>query len=319
MNVGDFKFKVTILGNEKVGKTSLIKRYVYDKFDDAYLMTLGTKTTKKTIRLRGKKGDVEVKLVIWDIMGQREFSRAFSSFFAGSKGGILVCDLTRKNTLKNIPNWVNDLTTVSGPVPLIIVGNKDDAPDKIVTEEELAAMAHKYGAKYFLASAKTGQNVEKFFYDLAKMLMEKYGKRDDLMEFGELPKKVVEQNVKRRRKKITKAEELEKKEEFEKAKEIYDELEMWDYSKKVEFLSDEEKKVDFSFDYSPDMLEDQLDKDIAAAQAKASNSAPAPEKPTRKKKGLLTNQERLQLLEDRFLLGEIDKPTYDRLRKKFES
>ena len=310
MHPKEFKFKVTILGNEKVGKTSLIKRYVYDKFDDAYLMTLGTKTTKKTVLLKGEQGDVEVKMVIWDIMGQREFSRAFSSFFSGSKGGILVADMTRKTTLKNIPNWIDDLFSITGPIPLILVANKSDLPEQAYGFEELEAIAGKYNAPFFMTSAKSGENVERFFYTLAKTLMERYGDRHDLHEFTHLPKKEIESQVKRRRRKVHKAEQLEKKEEFEKAKEIYDELEMWDYSKKVEFLTkDEEEKVEFAFDADPGGPEAGTPYKIVKGP---------PEKKTEGKAGLLSNQERLQLLEDRFLLGEIDKQTYDRLRKKYE-
>lgn len=310
MPAKEFKFKVTILGNEKVGKTSLIKRYVYDKFDDAYLMTLGTKTTKKTVLLKGDQGDVEVKMVIWDIMGQREFSRAFSSFFSGSKGGILVADMTRKNTLKNIPNWVDDLFTITGPIPLILIANKSDVSEHAFGFEELEAVANKYNASFFMTSAKSGENVERFFYTLAKTLMERFGGRNDFHEFTELPKKEIESQVKRRRRKIHKAEQLEKKEEFEKAKEIYDELEMWDYSKKVEFLTkDEEEKVEFAFDADSGNTEQVKPYKIVKGP---------PEAKKEEKVGLLSNEERLQLLEDRFLLGEIDKETYDRLRKKYE-
>jgi len=169
----EFKFKVTILGNEKVGKTSLIKRYVYDKFDDAYLMTLGTKTTKKTVNLKGVQGEVEVKMVIWDIMGQREFSRAFSSFFSGSKGGILVADMTRKSTLKNIPNWVDDLFSVTGPIPLILVANKSDIPEPAFGFEDLEAMASKYNAPFFMTSAKTGDKVEGAFEHLGGLMLKR--------------------------------------------------------------------------------------------------------------------------------------------------
>jgi len=311
----EFKFKITILGNEKVGKTSLIKRYVYDKFDDAYLMTLGTKTTKKTVILRGDLGSVEVKMVIWDIMGQREFSRAFSSFFSGSKGGILVCDMTRKNSLKGVPDWIDDLFTITGSIPLIIIGNKADLPEHAFSVDDMDEVAKKYNASFFMTSAKTGENVERFFYTLAKTLMERYGGRSDLYEYKELPKKEIETQVKKRRRKIVKAEELEKKEQFDKAKEIYDELEMWDYSKKVEFLTKEdEEKVDFAFDHTGDESRPyNLEEKPPAAVKQAEPQKPAGNK------GILSNQERLQLLEDRFLLGEIDKETYERLRKKYGS
>jgi Ras-related protein Rab-6A len=303
MSETDFKFKVTILGDEAVGKTCLIKKYVYDKFDDLYLLTLGTKITKKSLKLKSPGKEIEVKLVIWDIMGQRDFSRAFSSFFAGSKAGILICDMTRKKTLKSLQNWVEDLFLVTGPIPLLVLGNKNDAEGKVITEEEIKAVAEKYNAPYYFTSAKTGENVERFFYHISKILVEKNSNVTGILDFNQLKKDEMESSTKKRRRKLMQAEELETKSKFIEAKKIYDELEMVDYSKKVEFLANnDETRVDFAFESNNPARKE---KDVEAG----GRSQQAP---------LLTDKQRLQILEDRFILGEIDKETYERLKKKYE-
>ena len=103
----EYKMKICLLGDGAVGKTSLIKKYVYDKFEDKYLLTLGTKTTRKKIELPLKGGGhVELTLMIWDIMGQKEFERLHATFFQGSKGAIVVTDFTRKSTLEGVDNWI---------------------------------------------------------------------------------------------------------------------------------------------------------------------------------------------------------------------
>lgn len=323
MEEPDYKYKITILGDEAVGKTCLIKKYVYDKFDDVYLLTLGTKTTKKSVLLKakGREHEIEVKLVIWDIMGQREFSRAFSSFFAGTHAGILVCDMTRKKTLRSLQNWIDDLFAITGPIPLVFVGNKCDLVDsRAVSEEELKAMADKYKAPYFLSSAKTGENVERFFYGISKMLLERRAKIQGITDFAELPKKEVEGIIKRRKHRIQEAQELERKFRFGEAKKIYDELEMEDFSKKAEFMAqDHNTQLDFVFDEKLNAMAEkgkteqcQPKEEAAQPDVGASKKDDAEARP-----GTLTNAQRLQLLEDRFLLGQIDKETYERLRKKY--
>jgi len=326
MEEPDYKYKITILGDEAVGKTCLIKKYVYDKFDDVYLLTLGTKTTKKsvTVKAHGKDKDreIDVKLVIWDIMGQREFSRAFSSFFAGSHAGILICDMTRKKTLRSLQNWIDDLFAITGQIPLIFVGNKNDIIEgRAITEDELKAFADKYHAPYFLSSAKTGENVERFFYTVSKILLEKKAKVQGILEFAQLPKKEVEGIIRRRKVKVQEAQELEKRFKFDEAKKIYDELEMEDFSKKAEYLSqDKATQLDFVFDEKLNAMAEKGNSQPCRPQEGAERTMNVPqtaEGGPAGRPGELTNTQRLQLLEDRFLLGQIDKETYERLRKKY--
>lgn len=171
-----FKIKVSLLGDGAVGKTSLIKKYVYDEFEDKYLLTLGAKTIMKKIDMvtTDSKTPVECNLMIWDIMGQKEFERLHKTFFRGTKGAFIVTDYTRRETLESVEDWIRRLFEVTGPIPMVFVINKSDLEDKAeYKKEELERIASKYGSTVYMSSAKTGINVEHFFYKLAQMLVEK--------------------------------------------------------------------------------------------------------------------------------------------------
>ena len=163
MEVKKIKRKVLMLGDGAVGKTSLIRKYVMDKFDDKYITTIGTKVTKKVLELKAQ--NTELTLMIWDVLGQKGYASIQSSSYKGSEGALVVCDLTRKETLKSLDEyWYPNLSQVAGKVPIIVVGNKCDLTDQFqVLEEDLKAFAAKYNAPYFRCSARTGENVEDAF------------------------------------------------------------------------------------------------------------------------------------------------------------
>jgi len=158
------KAKICLFGDPAVGKTSLIRRYVYDMFDDKYLTTLGTKVTKKIVKLNWHGRDIDVVMMIWDIVGQREFTNLIKdAYFYGAKGLIGVCDITRKETLENIDFWMGKIKEiVKEDVPLILIANKADLEERQFGENELGEYAKKYNAfRYFITSAKTGENVKR--------------------------------------------------------------------------------------------------------------------------------------------------------------
>ena len=95
------KVKICLVGDSAVGKTSLIRRYVMDIFDDKYLSTLGTKVSKKQVIIKNEDREVAFTFSIWDVLGQKDFKKIQNLAFRGSKGAMLVCDLTRKDTLEN--------------------------------------------------------------------------------------------------------------------------------------------------------------------------------------------------------------------------
>jgi small GTP-binding protein len=166
------KVKVCFIGDAGVGKTSLIKRYVLDVFDDRYIATIGTKVTKKIVDVDGQ---AKVMMLVWDIMGQKGFRELLrEAYFFGAHGAIAVCDLTNKETLEELRYWIKALTDVAGDVPIVFAGNKVDLEnDRVIKEQDLQELASKYKGKAYLTSAKTGQNVEAVFKALAEAMSEK--------------------------------------------------------------------------------------------------------------------------------------------------
>lgn len=166
--------KVCLIGPGRVGKTSLIKRFTHDEFEEKYLRTMGTKVSKKVLRLKHPEKDLNMNLtlIIWDIMGQETFRPILeNSFFYGTSGCLAVCDLTRIETLNELKGWVESMHRVAGDVPLIIIANKKDLKEKIQMDENtIRNFADRYGSTFFFTSAKAGDNVEEAFYILGKML-----------------------------------------------------------------------------------------------------------------------------------------------------
>jgi small GTP-binding protein len=169
------KVKVCFIGDAGVGKTSLIKRFVLDVFDDRYIATIGTKVTKKIVDVEGEPGEPKVMMLIWDIMGQKGFRELLrEAYFFGAHGAIAVCDLTNKETLEELRYWIKALTDVAGDVPIVFAGNKADMEhERVVKDQDLEELAAKYKAKAYMTSAKTGQNVEAAFKTLATAISAK--------------------------------------------------------------------------------------------------------------------------------------------------
>jgi len=164
--------KVCLVGDPAVGKTSLIRRYVYDMFDDKYLYTIGAKITKKVMDISYLTHDVNFTLMIWDIEGQKGIGKVHSTYYKGADAAIIVCDVTMKETLENIPSWVNSVFKITGEIPLLFLVNKTDLPNKAFDEEEIKNIVSEFNAQYLLTSAKTGENVENAFITVSKLLLE---------------------------------------------------------------------------------------------------------------------------------------------------
>lgn len=161
--------KICLLGDPAVGKTSLVKRFVFEQFDDVYLQTIGTKVTKKVLPIKDK--NIKLTLMIWDIFGQK--ARTFSSiYYKGARGALLVCDITRKETLADVPKWAEGIKERASDLPFVMLVNKyDRKQDAQVTEDDIKKTAKKLNAEFVYTSAKTGENVEKAFELLAKKMV----------------------------------------------------------------------------------------------------------------------------------------------------
>ena len=168
------KAKVCLVGDLAVGKTSLIRRFVLQAYDDAYTMTLGTKVTKKPVEVLPPRARTPVRLdlMIWDIMGQPGFRELLKeAYFYGARGVLAVADLTRRPTLDHLEDWVEGVAGEAGPLPTLLVVNKADLPDQADFDREaIDDMASRLGCEVFLTSAKTGDRVEEVFRRLASVV-----------------------------------------------------------------------------------------------------------------------------------------------------
>ena len=173
MQVIDLKRKICLVGDAAVGKTSLIRKYVYDKFDDKYIATVGTKVTKKEMVIKDEEGDRQVYLtiMIWDVIGQKALKRIHEMYFKGAKGALVVCDLTRKETLDSVRSWIESLYNVADKIPVVILGNKYDLVDQAqFSEDDLIGMAKEFESQHFMTSAKSGINVENAFQAIGELI-----------------------------------------------------------------------------------------------------------------------------------------------------
>lgn len=177
--VKELKKKICVLGDPAVGKTSLIRRYVYDEFDDKYITTLGAKVSKKELFLMfnptGSNGyNINLTLSIWDILGQKDEStlRVRPVYYKGSSGALLIVDITRRDTLVSLHDWVNSVFTITGKIPMVLLGNKVDLYKSArVFYDDLDEIGKKFNFPVFLSSAKTGSNVENAFYKLSDLMV----------------------------------------------------------------------------------------------------------------------------------------------------
>jgi len=178
---GDFsssplkRTKIVLLGDQSVGKTSLITRFMYDTFDNTYQATIGIDFLSKTMYLE----DRTVRLQLWDTAGQERFRSLIPSYIRDSSVAIVVFDITNRNSFLSTTKWIEDVRSERGTdVIIVLVGNKADLSDKRqVTLEEATAKSTELNVMFMETSAKAGHNVKSLFKKIAMSLpgMEKEG------------------------------------------------------------------------------------------------------------------------------------------------
>ncbi|KAI8082646.1 putative ras small monomeric GTPase Rab6 [Gilbertella persicaria] len=162
------KFKLVFLGEQSVGKTSLITRFMYDTFDNTYQATIGIDFLSKTMYLE----DRTVRLQLWDTAGQERFRSLIPSYIRDSSVAVVVYDITSRASFQNTAKWIEDVRAERGSeVIIVLVGNKTDLNDKReVTLEEGEKKASDTGIMFIETSAKAGHNVKALFRRIAQAL-----------------------------------------------------------------------------------------------------------------------------------------------------
>ncbi|MFX0021314.1 MAG: Rab family GTPase [Candidatus Hermodarchaeota archaeon] len=172
--MAELSFKIIVIGPAAVGKSSLIRRFVEDKFTFAYKFTIGVDFATKILEYDAKK---KARLTIWDIGGQDRFKILRRNFYEGTHGALVVFDLSRAQTFSRMKEWVSDMYQLLGKnVPLVIIGNKVDLISEIgivIGKEKPKKYADQNGSIYIETSAKSGDNVHKAFIELTKMIVKK--------------------------------------------------------------------------------------------------------------------------------------------------
>lgn len=172
-----YRYKVVLLGDSQVGKTSLIRRFVDRSFHEDYQKTLGAVISKHTEPMTTPEGEVvEVSLIIWDIMGQKGLRDLLrEAYLNEARGALAVFDVTRRETLEGLQEWIDGTRAHDAKIPVMVLGNKNDLVDRrAVTEEEARSFCLSQGLQYLPTSAKTGFNVEEAFHRLTKEILKLY-------------------------------------------------------------------------------------------------------------------------------------------------
>lgn len=183
------RVKVCLVGDSGVGKSSLIKRLLFDDFDERYIPTPSTAVQKIVYDFPDSNGyEITLETDIWDISGQKGFLRFLKTDFFRKAWMILaVCDVSRSSTLYNLEEWIREAMEVAGNLPVQIVGNKADMPNNVIRyDPAVKRLSGQFDASFYFVSAKTGQNVDFAFQEIATTLLENVlqnlAEREEMLE-----------------------------------------------------------------------------------------------------------------------------------------
>ncbi|CAG9767709.1 unnamed protein product [Ceutorhynchus assimilis] len=164
----DHLFKLLIIGDSGVGKSSLLLRFADNTFTGSYITTIGVDFKIKTVTIDGQK----VKLQIWDTAGQERFRTITSTYYRGTHGVVIVYDVTNGETFANVKRWLHEIDQNCEVVNRVLVGNKNDTPDrKVVLTEDAQRFADTMNIKLFETSAKDNINVEDMFMSITRLVL----------------------------------------------------------------------------------------------------------------------------------------------------
>lgn len=170
------KKKICLLGSFAVGKTSLVERFVHNRFDERYLTTIGVKISQKLLPPSAEIASgslIQHTFLIWDIAGLEKFDSVNMHYFRGAAGALAVADLTRPDTISDLYGLCQKFQQVNPQALFQVIGNKADLfEDDSKVGSELLKVATTYSGQVSITSAKTGENVEKAFLSLSHRMVD---------------------------------------------------------------------------------------------------------------------------------------------------
>ena len=174
----DYIFKLLIVGDSHVGKSSLLTKYIDDKFDENFNSTIGVDFNLKYLNI----DDKVIKLHIWDSAGQSRFSSITTLYYKNCYGVMIVFDLTDRNSFDNVKTWLDNIDKYCNviDVPKILIGNKSDLSllYRSISYEEIIEFANSINIKYIETSAKDNKNIDKAFDELSRQIKNDYKRID---------------------------------------------------------------------------------------------------------------------------------------------
>jgi len=192
------KKKVVLLGDCAVGKTSLIRRYAFNRLDDSYRATVGTKVTTKHLKIKTPNKTENLKLVLWDLIGSNGYNALHAMTFVGADAALLVSDMTRRETLENFDDyWIPSLFNIVDSVPLVFVCNKADLNGGFEFGfEDLLDVSEEYNTdrdynlpddlKFsYTTSIKSGEGIEEAFQSVGHLVLRNDGHTNPVKELYE--------------------------------------------------------------------------------------------------------------------------------------
>ncbi len=166
-------FKICLIGDFAVGKTSLARRFLYNEYQADYQATIGVNISKKEIHLTDPI-PAQVTLVIWDLAGGEPFTPIVEAYYRGAAGALFVADITRPATVEHLSQYIEEFRLVNPDADAVVLLNKVDLLSAHAVEAfDQETLREKLGTPIFLTSARTGYNVENAFLSLARRLLEK--------------------------------------------------------------------------------------------------------------------------------------------------
>lgn len=168
-------YKVVLVGDGNVGKTSLVRRFCNERFEATRILTIGVDFQIKTVRL----GARDLRLSIWDVAGQQRFRTFRDQFYNGTLAAALVYDVTSPASFSNLVRWRAEVLSAVPGVPLVVIGNKTDMGVVVPPSEAAGWAQHEGGMPFLQTSALTGENVEELFKGLAYVAYKHHQKLKD--------------------------------------------------------------------------------------------------------------------------------------------